>query len=283
MDRHLPPQSLDSETAIIGAILLKNECIQKVKTIVSVDDFYKESHRNIFAGCYHLHVAKQPIDFVTLSNHLKDHNELDQCGGAPYLLEIIDATPTAENVEHYCHIVKNKAIRRRIIHNAQETIGQAFDDSCDLNLLLSGAKENLSLSAGNAFGLSLSDIRTLEDRAKSYIYYVNKVESLRFRTGLGEIDNAIRGVAPGEVLTIIAYSGTYKSALLQNLLNGAANRTGLYQMFFSLEMPEQKVFEREVQIQCGITGREVEPPHLMYQLTLHPFFLTSSFTHEITM
>lgn len=257
-NRQLPPQSLESEMAVLGAILLDNNCFLKVKTLLSEDDFYRESHRVIYNACYNLHVTHQPIDTITLSNRLKETGNLEECGGAPYLMNLWDFTPTAANVAHYCKAVKNKAIRRRMITSARELMDSAYQDGCDVQQALTDAKESLSLVAGDAHGSTSSDIRTLEERTASYIKYVTKVGSLRFRTGLGEIDNAIRGVAPGEVLTIIAYSGTYKSALLQNLLNGAAARSGLYQMFFSMEMPEQKLFEREIQMQYGITGREVE-------------------------
>lgn len=103
-----------------------------------------------------------------------------------------------------------------------------------------------------------SHILTYEDRARRYEKYIKSVQSLRFETGLGPIDAAIRGVAPGELMMIIAYSGTFKSALLQNLLQGQAKARNQYQMMFSLEMSAEKCFEREVQIGAGVCGWTVE-------------------------
>lgn len=104
----------------------------------------------------------------------------------------------------------------------------------------------------------LNDIITFDQRAARYTQYMQQVQTKRFTTGMNCIDEVIRGVAPGEVLTIIAYSGTFKTAFLQNLLADAAQRSGMYQMFFSMEMPAEKVFEREMQISNQMMGRAVE-------------------------
>jgi replicative DNA helicase len=101
-------------------------------------------------------------------------------------------------------------------------------------------------------------ILTFEQRCQKYRQLMKDIDKKRFRLGLPEIDHHIRGVAPGEVLTIIAYSGTYKTALLQNLLNRQAAATDLYQLLFSLEMPAEKIHEREMQMYCDLSGVEVE-------------------------
>jgi replicative DNA helicase len=102
------------------------------------------------------------------------------------------------------------------------------------------------------------DIYDFDRRNERYALYMKKLDTKRFTTGLASIDRMIRGVAPGEVMTIIAYSGTYKSALLQNLLQSFAERTKQYQLMFSMEMPIEKVFEREMQMTTGLSGYEVE-------------------------
>lgn len=106
--------------------------------------------------------------------------------------------------------------------------------------------------------IDIDDLVTLEQQFDSYIRYVEKLAQSRFITGFPEIDDQIRGVAPGEVMFITAYSGVYKSAWLQNLLLNASERTERHHVFFSLEMPQDKVFERTVQIVCGAEGYTVE-------------------------
>lgn len=254
----IPPQNLDAEMSVLGAVFLDSNCLAKIRTLVHVDDFYTEANRVIFDAFCGLADKRSPIDYVTVVSALHAAGKLAEVGGAPYLIGLTDIVPTAASVGYYCSIVRAASLRRRLIRDAQELISSAYDETTDLPEVLDTAKGRLLAVSGDASGSSLSDLLTLEDRAKRYIHYVKNIGSMRFRTGFGDIDNHIRGVAPGEVLTIIAYSGTFKSALLQNLLNGNAERTNLQQIFFSLEMPAEKCFEREVQIQCGLTGREVE-------------------------
>jgi replicative DNA helicase len=258
MNPKLPPQSLDAEMSVLGAVFVDNGSVGKIKTLIHRDDFYTEAHRLLYSTFCEMYATKTPIDFVTVVSALKSAGTLDVIGGAAYLLALADFVPTAANVAYYCAIVRNKSLRRRLISNAQEMLANAYDEQCNLTEALDSAKGNLLSVSGDASHLSLSHLLTLEDRAERYLHYVKNVGTMRFRTGFGDIDNHIRGVAPGEVMTIIAYSGTFKSALLQNLLNGNAERTSLHQIFFSLEMPVEKVFEREVQMQCGLAGRQVE-------------------------
>lgn len=104
----------------------------------------------------------------------------------------------------------------------------------------------------------LSDISDFSARAAKYNEYVKRVEKQRFTTGFDIVDKDIRGIAAGEMMIIGAYSGTFKSAYLQNILMSYSARSGLHSLFFSLEMPNEKVFEREIQIANSISGKEVE-------------------------
>lgn len=104
----------------------------------------------------------------------------------------------------------------------------------------------------------MKDISDFNDRSDKYSEYVRTMQKNRFTTGHDIIDKSIRGIGPGEMMIIGAYSGTFKSAYLQNLLIDYSCRSDLYSLFFTLEMPDEKVFEREMQITNGITGSEVE-------------------------
>ena len=115
----------------------------------------------------------------------------------------------------------------------------------------------------------LSHITDFNGRSEKYTAYVKKVEQSRFTTGFDIVDKDIRGIAAGEMMIISAYSGTFKSAYLQNILMGYSSRSGLYSLFFSLEMPNEKVYEREMQIANSITSKEVEHRALnVHQRTL---------------
>jgi len=259
MERRITPHSIEAEQSVLGAIFVENVCLAKVSGMIDGLDFYREAHRKIYHAILTLHRQRQPIDLVSMVNRLKDDGALEEIGGAVYLATLVDYVPTAANVAHYCSIVKEKSVVRQVASFAAELMGKAGDGSAvDL---ISEAKERLQEIAGGLDGLngvSVNDILTFEQRRKRYERHIQEIETARFTTGFTLLDSNIRGVAPGEVLTIIAYSGTFKSALLQNLLLGGVERSGFFSLFFPMEMPVEKVFEREMQIQGEAGGREVE-------------------------
>lgn len=257
-NRRIPPQNLDAEMSILGGILLDNASLDKV--MVDGQDYYREGHRKIHHAMLSLRMKNEPIDLITLTQELKHTGELEAVGGGAYLATLVDCVPMSANIAYYSRIVKEKSTARKLITLANGIAARAHDEG-RLNEIVTEARESLSAITGSLDGLngvSATDILTYEAREKRYSQYVKEVDKLRFKTGFQLLDNCIRGVAPGEVLTIIAYSGTFKTAFLQNLLLRGVEATNFYHLFFSLEMPVEKVFEREMQIQGGATGREVE-------------------------
>lgn len=253
------PYSTESEMSILGAVFIENACMSKVSGMVDGLDFYLEAHRKIFHAMLALHRKRQPVDLVTMVQRLKDDGTLEEIGGAAYLATLIDYVPTAANVGHYCRIVKEKSVIRQIAAFAAELMGKAGDRPAAE--LLVEAKSRLQEIAGSFDGLdgvSLKDILTFKQRQNRYERHIREIDTARFKTGFPPLDACIRGVAPGEVLTIIANSGTFKTAFLQCLLLGGAERSGFFSLFCSLEMPVEKLFEREIQMNGGVSGREVE-------------------------
>lgn len=254
------PHSIEAEMSVLGSILLDNGCIKTVSGMIDTLDFYRESHREIFRHMLSLDLQRKPVDLVSLSEALKDSGKLEAAGGAGYLAELFDYTPTSANVGYYCRIVREKSAARQIMDFTKNLYARA-SNSGEIGETLSEAKEKLmEIIAGldGLNGVSAADVVPFEQRQARYTEYVKSIGKSRFKTGFHLIDRQIRGVAPGELLVCIAYSGTFKTAFLQNLLLRNAEETGFYQLFFSLEMPVEKVFEREMQIQSGVSGWEVE-------------------------
>lgn len=260
-DRKLPPQSIESEMSILGAVFLDNACLRKVSGMMDVTDFYREPHRKILTAMLHHQKTGQPIDLITLTKTLKSLDALEEIGGAAYLATLVDYVPTSANVAYYCRTVKEMAVRRQTITFAQEVMTKAYDATEDFAEIIPEAKEGLADIAANmdSFGgVSLSDLSTFEQRRLNYERRIKTIDQDRFITEYELLDQIIRGVAPGEVLTIVAEPGGFKTAFLQNLLKRGCRRTNLSTLFFSMEMPSEKVFEREVQIDCEVSGWDVE-------------------------
>src|SRR5580765_2462820 len=108
----VPPQNIEAEQSVLGALLLDNEAIHEVIEILLPEDFYKEAHRKIYGSILELVNRNEPADLVTLTNELKAQSKLDSLGGATYLAQLVEAVPTSANVMHYAKIVKDKAMQR---------------------------------------------------------------------------------------------------------------------------------------------------------------------------
>jgi replicative DNA helicase len=259
-NQRIPPQQIEGEMSVLGAILLDNPCFKTVSSLIDGADFFRNSHRLIFHAMTQCQISGTPIDLVTLSAVLKENGTLEETGGGAYLYTLSDYVPTSANVAHYCKLVKEASVRRQLIQYGQSMIDFGYGTG-HLDEKLKEAKTSLAELLGglDSFdGVSAKDIFTIQDRAARYAIQAQKLQNSRFITGFARLDYLIRGVAPGEIMTIIAEPGGFKTAWLQNLLLRGAKRTGLHHLFFSLEMPVEKVFEREAQISSGYIGREVE-------------------------
>jgi len=244
----------------LGAIFLDNAGLKTVSGLIDGMDFYRESHRKIYLMMQGLAKVGQPIDFITACNELKSRGELGEVGGGAYLSTLVEYVPTSANVAYYCKIVKEMSVRRKMITYAHE-ISQAAYDGQSASEIIPEAKAGLieiSASLDSFGGVSLSDLSTIEQRTELYKKQVKHFDKTRFITEYHEIDRRIRGIAPGEVMTIVAEPGGFKTAFLQNLLKRGKARTKNESLFFSLEMPAEKVFEREIQIDNSCSGLDVE-------------------------
>ncbi|MFK5927197.1 MAG: replicative DNA helicase [Desulfuromusa sp.] len=245
MGQKLAPHSNEAEMSVIGAVLLENDSYHKLD--LQPDDFYVAWHRFIFSSLKKLIDSGTGADLVTLSDELRQRGHLEKCGGSTYLAELVDYVPTAANITYYANIVNTKSKSRQVM-SAAKTILVDAEQSSDPDVLISTAFDQLQRigqSSGGKVWMSLAD------QAREYEQYIQTADDTRFSTGYPELDCIIRGVAPGEVMMISGYSGTFKSAFMHNILLNSAMRgsgTRKKSLFFSLEMPSTLVYQRSVQI-----------------------------------
>ncbi|MGE0156775.1 MAG: replicative DNA helicase [Geobacter sp.] len=255
-----PLSNNEAEQSILGAVLVDNTSIETISGIIAPTDFQRQAHRDIYAAMLDMTGRRIPIDFVSLSDALNASGKLEVSGGAAYLVSLVDIVPTAANASHYARIVRTHAVQRSV-SSLGLTVAGKIRDGADPGNVIDEARHSLEKLAGDldgAYGVSVGDLVGFDERAAAYQQFISRVGKYRFITRFRELDKELRGVAPGEVLIIIAYSGTFKSALLQYLLLSNARETGLLSLFFSLEMPAAKLFEREVSMVSGINGFTTE-------------------------
>ena len=147
--RRVPPQNLEAESSVLGAVFIEQECLASIWNTLEVEDFYRESHRKIYRAMMELCDAGVDIDLITLSDYLKNKNDLKEIGGSAYLAALNDFTPTAANVEHYADIVKKRASQRELfrlfgdgIDNVQSEDPQALISKITSRLAKLGTKGN---------------------------------------------------------------------------------------------------------------------------------------------
>src|SRR5512134_1391923 len=142
LDR-LPPQNLEAEQSVLGAVLLDNAVLPRVIEILQPEDFYRGQHRRIFAAMIELFERDESIDLITLRERLEQKNQLDEVGGAVYLASLVDQVPTAANVAYHARIVREKALLRGLITAATEIAALSFEASSDVDQVLDEAERRI--------------------------------------------------------------------------------------------------------------------------------------------
>src|SRR5690606_2319688 len=158
----LPPQNIDAEKSILGGLMLEQEAWDEVSELLIEDDFYKPAHKKIFAAIRELHRREMPSDLVTVSNLLMEKGELESVGGAVYLAEMIDQTPSTANIGSYAKIVQEKSLLRKVIQAGQEFVEKAYNqDFENMDSFLDGIEARVFQLAENKSSVGLVDASEL--------------------------------------------------------------------------------------------------------------------------
>ena len=139
----VPPQNVEAEQAVLGAILIDNPSLNKALEILNPDDFYRDAHRRIFSAILDLNERNEVVDLITLTDHLRNKNELEAVGGAAYLSSLVNSIPTAANIRQHSRIIHEKAILRNLITVATDIVGQGYEDNGRVDDLLDFAERSV--------------------------------------------------------------------------------------------------------------------------------------------
>jgi len=240
------PHNLEAEIQVLGSVILWPDRFPEAAALLTAADFYAPRHRALFGVLAHLDAKGLPVDMIQISERLRADGQFETVGGFEGINALTDAVDSSAGLAHYLRVVKELSLSRRMAVALADLTdlchsGEPFDE------IIGGVYRRVE-EVSSAHKGGDKALLTLADMARMYEAHVGNLEENRFRTGFEALDAVIKGVSPGETLFITAYSGLYKSALLQNLLLGGCERSGLHHLFFSLEMPATRVFERTVQI-----------------------------------
>jgi len=243
--QRLPPQNLEAEASILGGVLLENDAINTVIESVKPDDLYRESHRKIFRAMVELWDRNEPVDLITLSDHLKSKGELEDVGGSAYLAELASQVPTAANIGHYARIVREKAILRHLIRTSTDIASRGLEERGDVDTFLDDAERaifDISEQRINASFVWVGDLMT--DTMKRLAELSRRKGMVTgVATGYHDLDQLTAGFQPSDLLIVAGRPGMGKTAFALNVaVNAAFQEIGV--AIFSLEMAKEQLVLR---------------------------------------
>jgi replicative DNA helicase len=258
------PSNIDAEKSILGAILLDNNVLNTAIESLKAEDFFLPHHRHIFTQMVVLGESQRAIDFVTLTEELQRRGELEASGGAPYLASLVDGMPRVSNVEHYAHIVKEKAMLRNLIHATYSIQQRAMEGEVGADEILDNAESSIFALAEDRVKAGLISIKDIvRDNFERLEKIFREGKSVTgISTGYGELDKLLSGLQPSELIILAARPSQGKTALALNLAENIAIRGGLPVAVFSLEMSKESLLQRLVASVAQIDAHKFRSGHL---------------------
>jgi len=270
-DGKLPPQAIDLEEAVIGAMLIDEKGVDEVIEILIPEVFYKKSNQLIFESIERLFKNSEPIDLLTVSADLKKSKNLKSVGGEFYLIELSQKVSSSAHIEHHARIIQQKFIQRKLIQISNEVINKAYDESTDVLDLLDQAESKLyDVTQGHLKKSSVS-AEDLVREAKKKIDEISKQDGLSgVSSGFDKLDKITSGWQPSDLIIIASRPGMGKTALSLSMARNIAIDHKIPVAFFSLEMSAIQLITRLISGETGLksdilrTGKLA--PHQWQQL-----------------
>ena len=238
----LPPQDLEAERSVLGAMLLSAEAMADVVEILDAEDFYRSAHGKIYSSVRALFGHGEPVDVITAVDALRRAGLLDEVGGALYLRDLVDEVPTPASAPHYAKIVADAALRRRLIGAAADIMDVAYAGSDEADAIADTAEQRIydvarredtedAAAIGDLVNDAMSELEAIQNRESAYT---------GLATGFRDLDDLTSGLQPGNLVIIAARPGIGKSSLAMNIARNVAVQHEPVAMF-SLEMSRYEI------------------------------------------
>ena len=254
----LPPQALDLEQVVLGAMMIDKKGVDEVIDILSPEAFYKESHRYIFEAVFKLFENSEPIDLLTVSSQLRKDGKLDMVGGDFYLISLTQKVSSSAHIEFHARIILQKFIQRSLIKISNEIIEEAYDETKDVFDLLDNAEAKLyEVTQGNV-KKSTETAQSLVIQAKKKIEEISNKEGLSgIPTGFTKLDRLTSGWQPSDLIIVAARPGMGKTALTLTMARNIAVDQNIPVAFFSLEMSSVQLITRLISSETGLSSEKL--------------------------
>ncbi|MEE3034313.1 MAG: replicative DNA helicase [Bacteroidota bacterium] len=260
----LPPQAIDLEEAVLGAMLIDKKGVDEVIDLLQPDAFYKNAHKHIFESIHSLFQNSEPIDLLTVSSDLKKKGKLSTIGGDYYLINLTQKVSSSAHIEFHARIILQKFIQRSLIKISNEIIESSYKDSVDVFDLLDESESKL-------YDITQGNIKKSSDTAQNLVFLAKKkIEEIAnqeglsgISTGFERLDNLTSGWQPSDLIVIAARPGMGKTALSLSMARNISVNVKVPVAFFSLEMSSVQLITRLISAETGLSSEKLRTGKLV--------------------
>ncbi len=259
----LLPQAVEAEEAVLGAILVNPMALGRIVEMVKPESFYKPAHRVIYEAMLDLFRKNEPIDIVTVSEHLRNKEELDLAGGRAYINDLAMNVVTTANIEFYAKIIQEKEIKRALINAGSEIVSMSYDND-DTDSVLDNAQKLIFNIAAQKDTSDLVGIQDLVVASYEQIEqrFNNKEDLVGVTTGFYDLDAITSGLQKSDLIILAARPSMGKTAFALNLAQNVAMKGKKGVAIFSLEMPKQQLVKRMLCSEAEVDSSRVTSGNL---------------------
>ncbi|MBP6060741.1 MAG: replicative DNA helicase [Candidatus Pacebacteria bacterium] len=253
----IPPQSIDSEQAVLGSIMLRKDAMHEIEDALTPDSFYVEKHKIIFNAMFELSSKNEPIDLLSLSTKLAEKKLLENVGGNKYLAEILNTVPSSTNVKHYADIVQKKYVLRSLIEAADYVSELAFEEGDDhMDDILDMAEKRIFQVVSSPKNQKFVNLKDALPEAYERLekLHENKGMLRGLPTGFKDLDNLLSGLQPQDLIILAARPSMGKTTLALDIARMTAVDHEKSVLIFSLEMSSQQLVDRMLSAQSRVNA-----------------------------
>ena len=254
MDLKLPPQEIEAERSVLGALMLDKGAIIKIADLLNAEDFYNPHHAKIYETIFELFEKGEPIDILSVTNKLKDNKVLADIGGSSYLTDLVSGVPTSTHISYYAKLVRQKKLLRDLIRASAEINERAFDTTKDTEDLLDEVEQKIFSISQKSRPQNFIHIK---DELKAAYERIEKLHQgergLRgIPTGFEELDNLLSGLQKSDFIVLGARPSLGKTSLCLDIARNAAIKHGVPVGIFSIEMSRDQVIDRIIAAEAHV-------------------------------
>ncbi len=257
----LPPQNLDAEKSLLGALLLDQDAMNKIADLVRSEDFYQRNHQLIAEAAFGLFERREPIDLLSLSNKLSDMGVLENIGGLAYLTSLVNSVPTSAHIATYAKIVQRKKMLRDLIDAAHHIIGLGYQEDEDVENVFDEAERKLFAVSNRSMSKNFLDVGGTLDAAMERITTQHDGSLRGHKTGYLDLDNTLGGLQKSDLIILAARPSVGKTAFALNLAYNVAKQ-GIPVGLFSMEMSIDQVVDRFIALAGGVSLHDMRTGRL---------------------